>query len=103
MCVCIFSSVIFKQKQVSVSFVRACNKFRRHGLFQSEVVGCIVWWLGLYPAQVITIQSIAFPEEVTDRQRLQQQQQQKTSAVRHYYAVYLSKLQIIFPCTSLET
>lgn len=47
--------------------LRACNKFLRHGLCQGEVVGCIVWWLGLHPAQVITIQSIAFPEEVTHR------------------------------------
>lgn len=35
------------------------------GLCQGEVVGCIVWWVGLHPAQVITIQSIAFPEELT--------------------------------------
>lgn len=35
-----------------------------YGLSQGEVVGCIVWWVGL-PSQVITIQSIAFPEELT--------------------------------------
>lgn len=69
-CVSVFSSSVkFKLKQVDVAFVSTCNKFLRHGLWQGEVVGCIVWWLGLHPAQVITIQSIAFPEEVTDRQQ----------------------------------
>uniref|UniRef100_A0A0E9TBA8 Secreted protein n=1 Tax=Anguilla anguilla TaxID=7936 RepID=A0A0E9TBA8_ANGAN len=37
---------------------------------QAEVVGCIVWWEGLHPVQVITIQSIAFLVWHTDhRQR----------------------------------
>lgn len=36
------------------------------GLCQGEVVGCIVWWVGLHPAQVITIQSIAFLEKLTN-------------------------------------
>uniref|UniRef100_A0A0E9TK65 Secreted protein n=1 Tax=Anguilla anguilla TaxID=7936 RepID=A0A0E9TK65_ANGAN len=35
---------------------------------QAEVVGCIVWWEGLHPVQVITIQSIAFLVWHTDQQ-----------------------------------
>lgn len=39
---------------------------------QAEVVGCIVWWEGLHPVQVITIQSIAFLVLHTDHRQHQE-------------------------------
>lgn len=41
------------------------DRSRSFELCRGEVVGCIVLCLGLRPAQVITIQSIAFPDELT--------------------------------------